>query len=247
MKYQLSRLLCGLVGVLLLTTCDEPTPTKIDNSGSYPTQIELDPILYFEGSFTVKWSQSNDEDFSSYKLYESPSENMAIKNMVFETTEVSDTVYVVTGIGENEKRFYQLIVENESGLEAESSAAVGSSYPKIVFFSDRDVRNQIYIMDMDGRNQINLTSSTAGFEQYPQFSPDGSRIIFQSGRDGNGQIYIMDADGGNQMRLSNNNGWDEHPQVSQDGSRVAFESRIDGTDNQHSIYNISLVDIYEVT
>ena len=71
---------------------------------------------------------------------------------------------------------------------------------------------EIYIMDLDGSNQTNLTNTSVR-DYSPQFSPDGSKIVFVSNRDGNEEIYIMDSDGSNQIRLTNNSVYDRRPQL----------------------------------
>ena len=74
---------------------------------------------------------------------------------------------------------------------------------KIVFRSKRDGNYEIYIMDVDGSNQKNLTNNET-YDGFPDWSPDGKKIAFVSYRDGNGEIYIMDVDGSNQKRMTNN-------------------------------------------
>ena len=65
------------------------------------------------------------------------------------------------------------------------------------FASDREGDLDIYVMDADGSNQVNLTDNSSG-DNVPDWSPDGSKIAFSSGRDSGGQeIYVMDADGSN--------------------------------------------------
>jgi TolB protein len=74
----------------------------------------------------------------------------------------------------------------------------------IAFTSDRNVNDEIYVMDADGNNERNLTNNPAAHDWKPRWSPDGQRIAFNSDRDGNYEIYVMDADGSNQRRLTNN-------------------------------------------
>jgi TolB protein len=81
---------------------------------------------------------------------------------------------------------------------------------KIVFDSKRDGKREIYIMDADGSNQVNLTNNPAD-DFDPVWSPDGKRIAFSSNRDGNYEIYVMDADGSNQINLTNNPADDRCP------------------------------------
>ena len=74
---------------------------------------------------------------------------------------------------------------------------------KIAFSSKRDGNWEIYVMDIDGQNQVNLTNNPAS-DQNPSWSPGGAKIAFSSNRDGNREIYVMDIDGQNQVNLTNN-------------------------------------------
>ena len=65
---------------------------------------------------------------------------------------------------------------------------------QIAFASHRDGNVEIYVMNINGRNQQNLTKNPND-DQYPSWSPDGERIAFTSNRNGNSEIYVMDADG----------------------------------------------------
>ena len=81
---------------------------------------------------------------------------------------------------------------------------------KIAFQSNRDGNDEIYVMDADGKNQINLTNHPKN-DVWPSWSPDGRKIAFTSSRDGNWEIYVMDADGRNQINLTNNPAQDRWP------------------------------------
>ena len=74
---------------------------------------------------------------------------------------------------------------------------------RIVFGSTRDGNSEIYVMDADGTNQINLSNHPQN-DGEPSYSPDLSKIAFETTRDGNFEIYVMNADGTNQINLTNN-------------------------------------------
>ena len=100
--------------------------------------------------------------------------------------------------------------------------ALASNTGRIVFTSFRDGNFEIYVMDADGGNQVNLTDHPS-YDGQPDWSPDGAKIAFVSTRDDAGsQIYVMDADGKNPIRLTDGQGTKGHPDWSPDGRKIAF-------------------------
>ena len=88
-----------------------------------------------------------------------------------------------------------------------SSSNVWAGAPKtaqIVFVAYGRDGNQadIYVMDINGGRQRNLTKHAIADEVTPAWSPDGRKIAFISNRDGNLNIYVMDADGNNIHQLT---------------------------------------------
>jgi Tol biopolymer transport system component len=104
----------------------------------------------------------------------------------------------------------------------------------IAFYTNRDDGDfEIYVMNPDGSDPINLTN-TEGFDAQPAWSPDGTRIVFASGRNGdsefppaNEDIYLMNADGSGLVRLTENQIPDSDPAWSPDGTQIAFVSRLE--------------------
>jgi tricorn protease len=68
-------------------------------------------------------------------------------------------------------------------------------------------------------------SSPPGEEQYPRFSPDGSRIAFSGNYDGNVDVYVMPAMGGSVERVTYNPAPDRLLDWTPDGQRLLMASR----------------------
>ena len=102
------------------------------------------------------------------------------------------------------------ITEMEGMIEQVKSAHLFASQHKIVFASDRDGNTEIYVMNIDGTNPINLTNHPDG-DSHPIWSPDRQEITFTTERDGNTEVYVMNANGTNQTNLTNRSTGDRLP------------------------------------
>jgi Tol biopolymer transport system component len=107
---------------------------------------------------------------------------------------------------------------------------------KIAFQTYVGSNAEIFVMNVDGSNRINLTNNSE-IDAAPRWSPDGTKIAFVSSRDFPGisgdvtrgfEIYVMNADGSNPTRLTNNTFSDSNPSWSVDSSKLAFDSNRDG-------------------
>jgi len=87
-----------------------------------PTPSELFSIVYENGSFIISWSQNNNDDFSSYKLHESPFEDMSNDTLIYETEDITDTTFFKTI---QNFRYYQITIEDIWGLQSTSNIEVG--------------------------------------------------------------------------------------------------------------------------
>ena len=97
--------------------------------------------------------------------------------------------------------------------------------PKILFTSTRDGNYEVYMMNPDGSEQVNLTQHRAS-DFGAVWSPTGEQILFVSDRQGTRvrDLYVMDADGSNVRRVFKKkaSGWRGSPTWSPDSKHFAY-------------------------
>jgi dipeptidyl aminopeptidase/acylaminoacyl peptidase len=105
---------------------------------------------------------------------------------------------------------------------AEARAAFPGTNGKIVFETNRDGNAEIYTMNADGTNRVDLSRDPAE-DTDPRWSANGTRIVFASNRTGNYQLYTMNADGSGVRRVTHDANDDRRPTWTADG-HVLFQS-----------------------
>ena len=97
--------------------------------------------------------------------------------------------------------------------------------PKILFTSTRDGNREVYIMNPDGSEQVNLTQHRAT-DLGAVWSPSGDQILFVSDRQGTRarDLYLMDPDGKNVRRVfkKKTTDWRGNATWSPDGKQFAY-------------------------
>jgi Tol biopolymer transport system component len=122
-----------------------------------------------------------------------------------------------------------MVKDDPNGNYSDYDPIVSPDGLKLLFSSSRTYDDEIYIMDIEGLQPVNLTN-TQGWDGRPNFSPDGSKIVFSSGREGNGEtadIYIMNSDGTDVKRLTESGAFNTDPCFSPDGAKIVFGSEKD--------------------
>lgn len=94
---------------------------------------------------------------------------------------------------------------------------------KIAYESYTNNNWEIFVMNADGSNPVNLTGTPNLHEHYPQVSPDGRRICFTidqgEGRETVRSLWIMNSDGSNRKKLVDNA---REPFWSPDGKVIGY-------------------------
>jgi Tol biopolymer transport system component/DNA-binding winged helix-turn-helix (wHTH) protein len=94
---------------------------------------------------------------------------------------------------------------------------------RIFYGSTAGGRQDIWVMDSDGKNQRQLTAES-GNNFDPSASPEGRYVVFASNRSGVTKLWRMESDGANPMQLTKAGREDFLPAVSPDGRWVAYSS-----------------------
>jgi TolB protein len=96
-----------------------------------------------------------------------------------------------------------------SGLIQLTDVSGGASEPaandegsKIAFTSPSSLTDDIYVMNRDGSNVMNLSSLTKSSEISPCFCGNGTEIVYSSDASGNRQVWKMRSDGSQPTRLT---------------------------------------------
>ncbi len=102
-----------------------------------------------------------------------------------------------------------------------TTSAKAPTTAKIAFTSNRDGNWEIYIMNPDGSQPINLTKHPA-IDFDPAWSPTGEQILFNSDRKGERDLYLMNADGKNVRKVFTKSADRRYPTWSPDGKQIAY-------------------------
>ena len=172
-------------------------------------------------------------------------------------------VFILTACNKDSKEFQKAIAGNKisqiedfiqknpsSRFVEEAKDRIRAIKGKVLFVSDRDGNKEIYSIDLNGENAINLSQNPAN-DGNPNWSPNGKHIAFTSDRTGNQEIYLMDYNGSNQKHLIVNSG--TNPSFAPDGQHIAYSfeddifvyNLIDST--SHKITNTAKIKDFQAT
>ncbi len=92
---------------------------------------------------------------------------------------------------------------------------------RLAYVSRASSSQDIWLMDQNGKNNLQLTTPETRADIYPAVSPDGRYIVFVSTRTGNSNLYRLDLTTNDQIRLTNGTS-EEFPTITADGKWVIY-------------------------
>jgi Tol biopolymer transport system component len=120
-------------------------------------------------------------------------------------------------------------------LPATGRAAFPGDNGRIAFDSFRDGPDvDIWAVNPDGSDPVNLTADSAGADFAGAWSPDGKRIVFLRNPDPTAEdataneVWTMRADGTDRTQLTDNTEQDDCPTWSPSGRHIVFQRDPDG-------------------
>jgi TolB protein len=139
-----------------------------------------------------------------------------------------NNIFTMWSDGSNQRK----ITNGEEGDYDASWSPDGSRIAFAPIVGDQE----IFIMNSDGSNPVNISNSPTSADNRPFWSPNGDKIAFSSDRTGNWEIYIMNIDGSEQYNLTVNGAAEYYCSWNPAGDRLAFHS------NRGNNWDIYLMD-----
>ncbi|PVX23223.1 MAG: hypothetical protein CW716_12615 [Candidatus Bathyarchaeum sp.] len=115
-----------------------------------------------------------------------------------------------------------------------SSPAISGDGTKVVYQSNVDGDQEIFVIDSDGTNLTQLTNNAAT-DRNPSISNDGTKIAFESNVDGDWDIFVINSDGTGLTQLTSNTLADAYPAISGDGTKIVKRSNVGGTNELYMV------------
>ena len=119
-------------------------------------------------------------------------------------------------------------------IATEVTAELSAGGTWIAFNSRKSGNADIYIIDINGNNLTQLTTSTA-HDLYPSWSPDGSQIVYQTNESGDQELMVININTRETRMLTSNTCDDWGPTWSPDGEWVAYYSNCGG---ERDVYKV---------
>jgi Tol biopolymer transport system component len=116
------------------------------------------------------------------------------------------------------------------GMNTDPDISPDGNY--VVFVSDRDGDEDLYLYDMASK-EIRRITDNAAQDFTPSISPEGKEVVYVSNRDDpyKWEIYAIGVDDGRIRRLTDNTYWDGFPRFTANGQSIVFSSKRNGSED----------------
>jgi len=106
----------------------------------------------------------------------------------------------------------------------------------VVFVSNRDGDEELYLYDIVSEQVTQLTTNTAS-DFFPSYAPNGKDIVFVSNRDNQykWEIYKINIENKQVKKLTTNDYWDGFPRFTADMHAIVFSSKHGHSENIYTI------------
>lgn len=214
------------------------------------------------GSFFVPWSnlpsfvvKPTGTKVVQKKATASPTKTKTLTPTMVATEVDTETLQpsVIPSITSTQLVPTEVALINASPTAATQEASLGGS-TQIAFASERTGNFQIWLMNIDGTNQRQITGMADGACQ-PAWSPDGRQLAFISPCKGrkeiyqNAKIYISDSEGKDihSLPVPLNSAGDFNPSWSPDGKSIVFASLRADTKSHLFLYTFEDSSLRQIT
>lgn len=137
---------------------------------------------------------------------------------------------------------YQYDGENLIQRTDFSGWASGADYcaksGKVAFTGAGEENANIFVMNADGSELVQVTDLANNIQASPSWSPDCKRIAFVSDYSGRPQIYTINADGSGMRRLTWVGNYNTTPDWSPKGDLIVFTAR-----DERNVFDIFSIDV----
>jgi Tol biopolymer transport system component len=125
-------------------------------------------------------------------------------------------------------------VSDFSSLLPPAPSGYGTLANHLIFFSDRSGTYELYQIDLDGSNLVQLTNTseygTSAYDLEPAWSTDGKLAFTSDHVNGHWEVFVLEPDSQEPTQITNFNGDSWSLAWSPDGKMLAFVSNFTGDD-----------------